>query len=236
MGQTISIDLSTSWTNTTIQKYSFDTQRPVTDGHWSKKPALFQDTTQNTIVQWGGWPYDNGDLSYVFSFTLNDKGTVNWVKDTTPITNQVDQTSPAIFGSAFTASNSTFYSLGGVVAEASSDPYTGIQGLIEYDFASNKWTNTSSIGATASGYLLGAEAEFTSAFGEAGFLVFIGGSDPSTQEFDPDSAPLRDMANITLYDIANKTWYHQIATGSIPPPRKFFCSVGVNSIQDTFEV
>jgi hypothetical protein len=33
-GTNNSIDLSQSWTNSTVQKYSIDTQRPVTDGHW----------------------------------------------------------------------------------------------------------------------------------------------------------------------------------------------------------
>jgi hypothetical protein len=236
VGQTISIHLAQAWTNSTVQSYSIDTQRSVNDGHWSKRPSLFYDPHSDKIVQWGGWPYDNGDLSYSFSFTPNNHGTVTWYKDDTPITNDVDQTSPAIFGAASVTSNSSFYCLGGNIAEPSASPYVAVQGLIEYEFGSDKWTNTSSLSATASGYLVGGQAAFTPDFGQAGFLVFIGGSDPDTQAFNPDGAPLVDMSNITLYDLEQKTWYHQTATGTIPPPRQFFCSVGGTSVQDTFEM
>jgi hypothetical protein len=172
----------------------------------------------------------------MFSFTPNNHGTVTWSKDDTPITNDVDQTSPAIFGGAFVASNSSFYCLGGNIAEPSASPYTAVQGLIEYEFASDKWTNTSSLSVTPSGFLVGGQAAFIPNFGQAGFLVFIGGSDPNTQVFDLDGAPLIDMSNIILYDLKQKTWYHQTATGTIPPPRQFFCSVGGTSVQDTFEM
>jgi hypothetical protein len=236
VGQTISIHLAQAWTNSSVQNYSIDTQRPTNDGHWSKRPALFYDPLSDKIIQWGGWPYDNGDLSYSFSFKPNDHGTVAWYKDDTPITNEVDRTSPAIFGAAFVASNSSFYSLGGNIAEPSGNPYIAVPGLIEYEFASGKWTNTSSLSATASGYLVGGQAAFAPDFGQAGFLVFLGGSDPDTQAFDPDGAPLVDMSNITLYDVEQKTWYHQTTTGTIPPPRQFFCSVGGASVQDTFEM
>jgi hypothetical protein len=236
VGQTISIHLAHAWTNSTVQGYSIDTQRPIDDGHWSKRPALFYNPLSGKIIQWGGWPYANGDLSYSFSFTPNEHGTVAWYKEDTPITNQVDQTSPAIFGAAFVASNSSFYCLSGNIAAPSASPYVAVQGLIEYEFASGKWTNTSSLPATTNGYLVGGQAAFTPDFGQAGFLVFIGGSDSDTQTFDPDGAPLVDMSKITLYDLGQKTWYHQTATGTIPPPRQFFCSVGGTSAQDTFEM
>jgi hypothetical protein len=161
---------------------------------------------------------------------------VAWYKNDTPITNDVDQTSPAVFGAAFIASTSSFYCLGGNLAEASANSDIAIQRLVEYDFASNKWTNTSSLSATSSGYLVGGEAAFTPDFGQAGFLVFIGGSDPDNQMFDPDAPALVDTSKITLYDVEEKAWYQQTATGTIPPPQQFFCSVGGTSVQDTFEM
>ena len=243
VGQTISVDLSKSWTNVTVQQHAADTQRATTDGHWSKRPSLFYDSSSGQIIQWGGWPYANGDLSYEFSFPANTHGEVAWSKAETPITNSLDQNSPspAVFGAAFVASNTSFYSLGGVVAEELAPPDTAVQGLVQYEFASGKWTNTSSLSATSNGYLVGAQAAYTpgsdqGGFGQAGFLVIIGGSDPETQLFDPEYPSLVDMSNITLYDLATQTWYHQTATGTIPPPRQFFCSVAGTSIQDTFEM
>ncbi|OAL18112.1 hypothetical protein AYO22_10977 [Fonsecaea multimorphosa] len=241
VGQTISIDLTQAWTNATVQNYAKETQRPVTDGHWSKKPALFYNPSSNVIVQWGGWPYNNGDQSYEFVFTPNANGTVNWIQSTTPVTNSQNQTSPAVFGSAFVSSNLALYSLGGVMAEPSAPPDLAVPGLLEYNFAGNNWTNTSSLNASTNGYLVGAQAAYTpgtdeGGFGSAGYLVFIGGSDPATQYLDPQSPSLVDMSNITLYDLGGQTWYHQTTTGTIPPPRQFFCSVSATSIQATFEI
>ena len=202
VGQTISIDLSSSWSNATVQQHAHDTQRPVTDGHWSKRPSLFYDSSSDQVVQWGGWPYDNGDTSIEFSFVPNTHGAVNWTESKAPITNSLDQNtpSPAVFGAAFVASNTSFYSLGGVVAEASAPPDTAIQGLVQYEYATDKWTNTSSLNATSNGYLVGAQASYVpgsdqGGFGQAGYLVIVGGSDPGSQLFDPQYPTLVDMSN-----------------------------------------
>lgn len=224
-----------------MQQYSKATQRPVTDGHWSKKPALFYNVVENQVIQWAGWPYDDGDVSKAFVFTPNGTGLVAWSESSAPSTNNQTGTSPAVFASAFVASNTTFYSLGGVVAEEFSPPNVAIQGLIEFDYANNKWTNRSSLNATSNGFLVGAQASYTpgsdqGGFGQAGYLVIVGGSVPSTQLFDPQYPSLVDMSNITLYDIAADSWYHQTATGTIPAARQFFCSVAATSIQATFEM
>ncbi|KAK5189088.1 hypothetical protein LTR92_010941 [Exophiala xenobiotica] len=241
LGQTISIDLTRPWTNATVQNSSRETQRAVTDGHWSKKPALFYDPSNDVVIQWGGWPYDNGDQSYEFVFTPNQNGTVNWIQSATPVTNTQNQSSPAIFGSAFVASSTSFYSLGGVVAEEYAPPDVAVQGLLEYNFVGSNWTNTSSSNATANGYLVGAQAAYTpgsdqGGFGQAGYIFLVGGNDPASQSFDPQSPSLVDMSNITLYDIGAQAWYQQPTTGTIPPPRQFFCSVAATSIQATFEI
>ncbi|KAK5465541.1 hypothetical protein LTS15_002104, partial [Exophiala xenobiotica] len=241
LGQTISIDLTRPWTNATVQNSSRETQRAVIDGHWSKKPALFYDPSNDVVIQWGGWPYDNGDQSYEFVFTPNQNGTVNWIQSATPVTNTQNQSSPAIFGSAFVASSTSFYSLGGVVAEEYAPPDVAVQGLLEYNFVGSNWTNTSSSNATANGYLVGAQAAYTpgsdqGGFGQAGYIFLVGGNDPASQSFDPQSPSLVDMSNITLYDIGAQAWYQQPTTGTIPPPRQFFCSVAATSIQATFEI
>lgn len=243
VGQTVRIDLSKSWTNATVQRYSNETQRSQADGHWSKRPSLFYDPSSNQVIQWGGWPYANNDMSNEFSFIPNTDGIVNWSESNPPVTNSLDSNapSPAVFGAAFVASNTSFFSLGGVVAEASAPPDTAVQGLIEYEYATGEWKNTSSLNATSNGYLVGAQASYTpgsgqGGFGEAGFLVIVGGNDPDTQLFDPEYPKLVDMSNITLFDIATQTWYHQTATGTVPPPRQYFCSVAATSIQATFEM
>ena len=241
VGQTISIDLSKSWSNATVQQYAKEFQRSTNDGHWSKKPALFYDSANDQVVQWGGWPYDDGDISKEFVFTPNAGGTVAWSEVSPRATSSGNVPSPAVFGAAFVASNDSFYSLGGVTAEVAAPPDIAVQGLVDYNYRTDTWTNTSSANATTNGFLVGAQASYTpgsnqGGFGQAGYLVFIGGNDPETQLFDPQSPSLVDMSNITLYDVAGQAWYHQTATGTIPPPRQYFCSVAATSIQATFEM
>lgn len=133
------------------------------------------------------------------------------------------------------------YSLGGVVAEEYAPPDVAVQGLLEYNFVGSNWTNTSSSNATANGYLVGAQAAYApgsdqGGFGQAGYIFLVGGNDPASQSFDPQSPSLVDISNITLYDIGAQAWYQQPTTGTIPPPRQFFCSVAATSVQATFEM
>jgi hypothetical protein len=243
VGQTISIDLSRNWTSLTVPQYAKETQRSTTDGHWFKQPSLFFDPSSYQVVQWGGWPYDDGDISKQFVFTPNNDGTVDWAEAETPSTNNDGNgtKSPAVFGAASVASNTSFYSLGGIVADLSSPPDTAVPGFVEFEFATGAWTNASSSAVTSNGYLVGAQMSYTpgsdqGGFGESGYLIVVGGNNPTTQAFDPESPQLVDMAKISLYDIGARAWYHQSTTGTIPPPRQFFCSVAATSIQATFEM
>jgi hypothetical protein len=194
-------------------------------------------------MQWGGWPYDDGDLLKEFVFTPNTDGTVAWTEINSLTTGSLLQNVPlpAVFGAAFVASNKSFYSLCGIAAEETAPPDTAIQGLMEYDYATDTWSNKSSANIGSNGFLVGAQASYTpgsdqGGFGQAGYLVIIGGSNPEAQIFDPQSPSLVDMSNITLYDLEGQAFYHQTATGTIPPPRQFFCSVAATSIQATFEM
>jgi hypothetical protein len=235
VGQTISIPLSQSWTNATIASISFETQRP-NDGHWTKRPALWYDSQTGQVYQWGGWPLRKNDPAALWSFTPGSYGTVNWTQVETPVTNEVDHTSPALADSAFVASDSALYSLGGNLAETYSNPLVALQGFLEYNFTTEAWTNGSSLPATPSGFLVGGGAVYAPEYGSAGFLIFVGGTAPDSQVFPDDGTQLVDMSVITLYDIAKGLWYHQTATGTIPPPRRFFCLVGGSSKEGSFEM
>src|SRR3954463_14066889 len=67
--------------------------------------------------------------------------------------------------SAFTASNSKFYSLGGV---DSSEGDVTVEDLLTYDFGTGRWGNSSSAGAAQSAYSVQAEAVFMPNFGKVG--------------------------------------------------------------------
>jgi hypothetical protein len=187
-----------------------------------RRPYLWYDPVSNLIYERGGWAYDGDSYSYpLWSFQPDVEGGVVW--NVAQDTSAAEQYTSTVF-SAFTASNANFYSLGGVL---SSDIDNTVEGFLTYDFGTSGWSNSSSAGAAQSAYSVQAEAVFIPNFGKMGLLAFLGGDSPPNQAYQYEKgAALVDMSNITIYDPDSETWYHQTATGSIPPPRSEFCAVG----------
>jgi len=234
------IDLSSDWTNSTVT------------GFWSIPPPFLQAIQPNTwynpddnrVYMWGGWAYNLTYYSYdLWSFTPWSNSSVVWELAPSPALNGLSEGVIAPFGAAFVASNTTFYSLGGADAPNTNHYFPdgwqslAVQGLVEYDFASGTWSNHSTTDATQSGYTIQAGAALAPNFGKTGFLISIGGDIPTSQTYTFEaSAQLADMSVITLYDLESKAWYHQKATGDIPPGRIEFCSVGAVSRENSFEM
>ena len=201
------------------------------------RPWLWYEPQNHKVYEWGGGPYGNNDTSFLWTFTPINNGSVSWTLSPAPAVNGL-VLNRSIFTAASAASDTTFYSLGGVtnLGETFVTPDVAVQGLVEHDFAANTWLNLSSKPATQSGFLVSGGASYTIGFGEAGFLIFLGGAIPSTQIYDFDGTQQADMSLITLYDIHSGKWYHQTATGTIPPPRQFFCLVGSSSVEGSYEM
>jgi len=197
-----------------------------------RRPYLWYDPVSNFIYERGGWAYDGNPYS-LWSFQPDGEGGVLW--NVAQDTSDAEQYISTAF-SAFTASNANFYSLGGVV---STDIWAPVEGLLTYDFGTSRWSNSSSAGAAQSAYSVQAEAVFIPNFGNMGLLAFLGGDSPPPNKAYgyEEGAALVDMSNITIYDPDSETWYHQTATGSIPPPRSEFCAVGSAPTDDsTYEM
>jgi hypothetical protein len=174
----------------------------------------------------GGWAYDPDPAFFLWSFSPDGRGGARWVVDQSSL---AAQRLSATFGSAFTASADNFYSLGGVLPRGPFDPsgFEALEGLVTYNFASGAWKNTSAQGASQTGYSVQRQGLSMPDFGKAGLLAFLGGESPTTQSWEYQVAwDLVDMSNITIYDVESDTWFYQIATGSVPPPRTEFCAVG----------
>ena len=194
----------------------------------------------NTVYSGGGWHYDGAENYTLWSFQPDGKGGASWNQDV--IGDLYTQQYIPTIGSAFTASNTSFYSLGGAdstVNDVASDLDLALQGLVTQEAATGIWSNYSSTGASHSGRSVFAEAVFMPSFGQGGLLAFVGGESPanSTYHYNPTSTDTAfvSMSNITIYDPNTSTWYHQKATGKVPPPRSQFCAVG-NGDSATFEI
>ena len=217
VNSTLSIDLSQSWTVSTVGALL----TPKTSGMTLvRRPYMWYDPVSNFVYERGGWAYNENSYS-VWSFQPDGHGGLNW--SVAQDNSVAQQYTPTVF-SAFTASNANSTSLGGVV---SGEGNTTVGGLLTYDFGTSSWSNSSSAGAAQSTYSVQAEAVFMPNFGKAGVLAFLGGDSPPNQTYYYEQgSALTDMSNITIYDPDSQTWYHQTATGSVPPPRSEFCAVG----------
>ncbi|KAF6236714.1 hypothetical protein HO173_005005 [Letharia columbiana] len=146
--------------------------------------------------------------------------------------------------SAQSSTTSVGYYLGGAItplsnpsfyAETNSTPYM-IEGLVTFNEGSATFMNSSTSqmnrdGTIAEGYLTLIES-----LGSQGVLVTFGGftdiaGAPSGLEDSDLSDPSFQwpLANVSIYDIGNGTWFQQVATGDVPPWRYMGCSVLVSA-------
>ncbi|KIX97820.1 uncharacterized protein Z520_06598 [Fonsecaea multimorphosa CBS 102226] len=234
---TISVDLSQSWTNVSV--YIANNSDPAPNMPHRRWPVIWYSEDTGKVYKYGGWAYNSTDWTAdLWSFEPGGL-TVYWTSETSPSTN-IQSPSEAPFGSAWAVGNSTLYSLGGSISNnALIPPNTILPGLVEFEEFSGNTVNSTTNIPNSSPYFNQAKAEFASNFGQAGFLIVVGGANPSEQEFafEQDTS-FRDMADIVLYDASTPdTWYVQRATGDIPPPRTEFCTVGkASSDGKTYEL
>lgn len=232
--QTLSFDLSQSWTIGSVEPKV--TTKP-SDMMLVRRPYMWYDGPVSTVFSGSGWAYQTSESYALWSFQPDGQGGASWHISGNSNTQQFTPT----FASAFTSSDISFYSLGGASVSVLNDSglvNTTVSGLATFGFGAGAWNTQSSAGASQSGNSVFAEAVFIPNFGEQGLITFLGGESPpnSTYEYETGAA-LVDMSNITIYDPKTQAWYHQTATGDIPPPRAEFCAVG-NAPNDnaTFEI
>ena|SRR5437762_14311397 len=95
--------------------------------------------------------------------------------------------------------------------------------------------NISSTGYSQYGWAAWPAVQYVPLYGKEGILLVLGGDAPKNQTYT-EAASLRDMYNVTIYDIYGQIWYHQTATGDVPERRLHTCIVGAQSDNDTYEM
>lgn len=108
-----------------------------------------------------------------------------------------------------------------------------LSGMTVFDFQDQSWTNISTLGYSQSGWGVFGAAHFVASFGDEGILVFIGGDSPPVQSYSFGSSR-RSMDEITIFDVYNHKWYHQLASGDVPAPRVRFCISGAQETKAGF--
>ena len=75
--------------------------------------------------------------------------------------------------------------------------------------------------------------QFVPAFGPEGIFVTMGGEDSPGEDGPGD---LLGFDSVLILDQSTQTWYNQTTTGSPPSPRTGFCTAGISSNNNTYEM
>ncbi|KAI9766840.1 MAG: hypothetical protein M1839_004763 [Geoglossum umbratile] len=231
VNQTFAISLSTSWTSSSVQAVAND--KPI-GYEYSRKPALWYDPVNGSVFSWGGFTYDNGDSKSMWAFRPDGRGGAVWEERYS----QNDDfwthfTSPG--GTSFATTPLGFYSLGGALIKGGK-PNFAMPGLVVYDFRERTWSNLTSAAYSGCGCAVLGQSQYVSGFGQDGLLVFLGGDSPDNHIYQTGDS-MRDLSNVTAYDIHNQKWYYQKATGDVPPAREQFCMAGAQGTDNsTYEI
>ena len=133
------------------------------------------------------------------------------------------------------------YILGGLLAKLGVN--WAVPGLLSYNLTTNSWSNDSSADVSPFGIIMSGGMRLVPNHGANGVLIVLGGAftGPTDNPWSIGISNLRPFANISLYDVATKSWHWQLSVGAtgpndIPPSSNMFCTTGVQSGRGTYEL
>ncbi len=221
----LSIDLSQSWTNSSVTIQS--TSKP--SGVPSKnKPSLWYDKQKDVLYTgYAGGPSNVAGQSespmYVWLFKPDHTGSGNWsgvIGSDDPIWNTLTRSNNCLISYG----SDSAYILGGT------DPTnrdTLLPGLVQFNFTTRSFSNSSASGYTFNGTVASGSMHYVPFYGPQGLFVIMGGE---------NQIDLKDFNVISVYDPSSRQWFNQTTTGYTPEPRREFCTAGIASTNGTYEV
>ncbi|KAH8898063.1 hypothetical protein GQ53DRAFT_678017 [Thozetella sp. PMI_491] len=236
---TLSINLSTSWTNASVKFI----ESKGSGSRFYKAPALWKDPSSSSFFIIGGDSGFNGqakdtEVAELMQYTTDGQGGGSWSKPQPSNPQELDK----MKGTAYPASTSCGGL--GLYTGSYSNPYTPtkssnqvpVPGLITYNSSSRAWANES-LDPFQHTHVYG-EMVCLPSFGTNGLALFLGGAAggaTSASNFDTALSSL-PFTNLTFYDPVAKSWYWQAAAGDFPQARTQFCSAAVQSPNGTTEI
>ncbi|KAK3346131.1 hypothetical protein B0T25DRAFT_551145 [Lasiosphaeria hispida] len=226
--QTLSLDLSLPWTNTTAAPFH-PIPRPAAR-HGMNLETVWAASDASGYFAWGGSvppkspsPPPQPGPPPLWKFTVDDTGGGTW--DTVV----AGGGNFSAFGTTGVAqSRDTGFVLGGVP-----------EGLVRFNMTARAWGREGGFVAPPLGKWEGGSLTFGDGFGGGGVLVPLGGflsSNGTGDDVGPGTNYLV-FSNVSVFDVAEKKWYWQVASGEVPEPRQGGCAVGVREPgEKSFEI
>lgn len=231
----LAIDLSQDWTNTTVTLRSIIKPSGVPTLSFG---SLWYDEPENTLYTgFAGQPsMFNSDPSLptisIWAFKPDGFGSGTWTQALRANEATLRPISQPV-GALMAYGPHSAWALGGRAANEDAFalhlPGTPQSGLVNFDFRSKTFTNTSASDYNSSGTALHGAMQYVPSFGPEGVVVVIGGRSGIDLNFT-------GFDTVHVYDPAKRIWHNQTTTGDAPAPRFQFCAAGVNSSNGTYEI
>ena len=235
--KTLTIDLTKSWTTSEVEYGSLDKSPSVPVLNYG---TLWTSPDHTSMLSFGGvrssYPYSPriGNIElWKYSATNGWSGLTSQSPASPSLTNNRPAAAASTYG------NGIGYMLGGIRGNDNA-PWWPLPGMLTYDMTKNTWTNEST--ASIMPYsAIGGSLTFVPGFGAEGVLIAMGGEYTGAKPWMEMATNFVPFTNVSIWDIASKTWYWQNATANtnsadIPPPATMFCSAGVAGQNGTFEI
>jgi hypothetical protein len=229
---TYSIDLTISWTNDTTSTPWYQTDKgytPLLDDE-----VLWIDYSNTSFYAYDGSLVANSGQdtpsNQLWQFIPDGSNSGYW-NQSTPLSNSIFPTLQRTHGQASCYGNGVGYALGGIDYDSNAPS----PGLISYNTTSAWWSNLTTDGFTDSGTFMFGQLQYVPGFGTAGLLVALGGQTSDRTTWAP-AQNLLSFQSVNIFDPVSGVWAGQVVSGSQPPARTNFCSVGVQGDNGTYEV
>ncbi|KAK8004360.1 DHA14-like major facilitator [Apiospora arundinis] len=228
---TLSISLSSSWCNATVDLRSVPKSAPL-----QNSPVTWIDDSTSSFYEWGGctWQGPAAD-NLIWKFTADGGGGGAWSQVTPANIVAFNNAARSVWAN-FATQGRVGYALGGLINRNTMPTGNGnsaTSGLVSFDFDSLKWANTSNSDMFGD---YGVEAGHLESvpFGPNGLLMLLGGVAPSLANTTATRWVRWD--SVSFVDPRTGTWYTQATSGTRPGTREHFCSVGVQGPNGTYEI
>ncbi|GKT64881.1 kelch repeat protein [Colletotrichum tofieldiae] len=207
------------------------------DAPQTARQAYFVDGSSNTVYSWGGLVSENSvpSQTQLGKFVANGDGGGSWGTETESSHEGLAELRRSHGGAVVSTPDSGFY-FGGVseVTQAAKKD-TLVAGYLQFDFKSQRktWVNHTTAPYSPSRTHYSASAHYVPSFGPNGLVMVIGGN-----EYDAGSDGAKNLVMDTLWflDPVTQEWYSQRTSGESPARRRWPCTVGAQSTNNTYEI
>lgn len=238
VNRTLSIDLSSSWTNRTVTINSISKPQDCPVMNFA---TLWKSEDAKILYSFGGetsWLSNGQNQTYplsIWSFSPDGQGSGSWREAVGENSTAWPKSITRPMGGQAASGPDTAYYLGGY-STFRTDPLTSnmegrtfkpLPGILSFNFSSSELTNSSASSYSPFGTAAWGGMHFVPAFGLGGILLALGGNVTRGLGVTEDAeTTFRPFDKVAVYEPQSQTWYQQSTAGTIPSPRLRFCIVG----------